>query len=78
MSSGRLNIAHLFQSSNLRFHEPIAAQLHMYYTIHELQKAGHRVALLTMQRRRAIYTEALDVFRSSELPDCSFGRLGLC
>lgn len=76
-SSSRLKIAHFYQQSSIRFHEPQAAQLHIYHTIQGLQQAGHRVALLALQGREVLCTEDLQVFKSDRLPPGHYARLGL-
>lgn len=75
--SSRLNIAHLFQESGIRFCEPQAAQLHIYQTIHGLQRAGHEVTLLALQGRQVLYTKDLQVFKNDQLPASQYGQLGL-
>lgn len=75
--SRRLNIAHLFQASQLRFHEPGAVQLHIFHTIQGLRQAGHRVALVALQGRRVLWTEDPQVFESDSLSPSHFARLGL-
>lgn len=75
--SRRLNIAHLFQASQLRFHEPGAVQLHIFHTIQGLRQAGHRVALVALQGRRVLWTEDPQVFKSDSLSPSHFARLGL-
>jgi glycosyltransferase involved in cell wall biosynthesis len=72
-----LKIAHLFQESSVRFHEPLAAQLHIYHTILGLQQAGHAVSLLALQGREVLCTDDLEVFRSERVKGNHFGQLGL-
>jgi len=72
-----LNIAHLYQESNIRFCEPQAAQLHIYHTIHGLQQTGHEVTLLALQGRQVLCTQDLQVFQSDKLLASHYGRLGL-
>ncbi len=71
-----LNIAHLYQQSDIRFHEPHAAQLHIYHTIQGLQQAGHEVALLALQEREVLCTKDLQIFKSNKRLAGHFGRLG--
>jgi glycosyltransferase involved in cell wall biosynthesis len=73
----RLNIAHSYQESGIRFHEPHAAQLHIYHTIRGLQQAGHEVTLLALQGRQVLCTKDLQVFRSENLLTNEYGQLGL-
>ena len=73
----RLNIAHLYQESGIRFCEPHAAQLHIYHTIRGLQRAGHEVTLLALQGRQALCTKDLQVFKSDKLLSNQYGQLGL-
>ena len=73
----RLNIAHLYQQSNIRFSEPQAAQLHIYHTIHGLQKAGHEVTLLALQERKVLFTNDLQVFKNDKLLASHYGQLGV-
>ncbi|HEY3477179.1 MAG TPA: glycosyltransferase family 4 protein [Anaerolineales bacterium] len=73
----RLNIAHLFQESGIRFYEPHAAQLHIYHTIRGLKLAGHEVTLLALQGRQVLHTNDLEVFEKEELPASQYGQLGL-
>lgn len=78
--SGRsdpLKIAHFYQESGIRFHEPQAAQLHIYHTIRGLHKAGHEVTLVALQGRRVLCTGDLEVFNSDKLPASQFAQLGL-
>jgi len=72
-----LNIAHLYQESNIRFCEPHAAQLHIYHTIRGLQRTGHEVTLLALQGREVLYTKDLQVFKSDKLQASHYGQLGL-
>ena len=72
----KLNIAHLFQESSIRFCEPNAAQLHMYHTIRGLQRTGHEVTLLALQGRQVLCTKDLQVFKSDRLPASQYGQLG--
>ena len=72
-----MNIAHLYQESNIRFCEPQAAQLHIYHTIHGLQQTGHEVTLLALQGRQVLCTQDLQVFQSDKLLASHYGRLGL-
>lgn len=73
----KLNIAHLYQESGIRFYESQAAQLHIYHTIRGLQRAGHEVALLALQGRQVLYTKDLHVFKSDKLLPNQYGQLGL-
>ena len=75
--SPRLNIAHLYQESNIRFCEPHAAQLHIYHTIRGLQQTGHEVTLLALQGRQILCTKDLQVFKSDRLLASHYGRMGL-
>jgi glycosyltransferase involved in cell wall biosynthesis len=72
----RLNIAHLYQESTIRFCEPQAAQLHMYHTIRGLQRTGHEVALLALQGRHVLCTKDLQVFQTDRLLASHYGQLG--
>jgi glycosyltransferase involved in cell wall biosynthesis len=72
-----LNIAHLYQESGIRFYEPQAAQLHIYYTMRGLQQAGHEVTLLALQGRQVLYTKDLQVFKSDKRLASQDGQLGL-
>jgi glycosyltransferase involved in cell wall biosynthesis len=72
----RLNIAHLYQESGIRFYEPHAAQLHIYHTIHGLQQADHEVTLLALQGRDILCTKDLQVFKSDKLQDNQYCQLG--
>jgi glycosyltransferase involved in cell wall biosynthesis len=71
-----MNIAHSYQETGIRFHEPHAAQIHIYHTMHGLQRAGHKVALLALQGRRVLCTEDLQVFRTDELTASHYGQTG--
>lgn len=73
----RLNIAHLYQESGIRFCEPHAAQLHIYHTIRGLQRTGHEVTLLALQGRQVLCTKDLQVFKSDKLLANQYGQLGL-
>ncbi len=73
----RLKIAHLFQESSIRFCKPQAAQLHIYHTIHGLQKASHEVTLLALQGRQVLCTTDLQVFKHDKLQASQYGQLGL-
>ena len=75
--SPRLNIAHLYQESGIRFCEPQAAQLHIYHTIQGLQQAGHEVTLLALQGREVLCTKDLQVFKSDKLLANQYGQLRL-
>jgi glycosyltransferase involved in cell wall biosynthesis len=72
-----LNIAHLYQESGIRFHEPHAAQLHIYHTMRGLQQAGHEVTLLALQDRQVLYTKDLQIFKSDKRLASHYGQLGL-
>jgi glycosyltransferase involved in cell wall biosynthesis len=72
-----LKIAHVYQESDIQFHEPHAAQLHIYHTMQGLQRAGHEVTLLALQGRQVLCTEDLQVFKSKERSARHFGKLGL-
>jgi glycosyltransferase involved in cell wall biosynthesis len=72
-----LNIAHLYQQSDIRFCEPQAAQLHIFHTIRGLQQAGHEVTLLALQGRQVLCTKDLQVFKSDKLLANHYGKLGL-
>jgi glycosyltransferase involved in cell wall biosynthesis len=72
-----LNIAHSYQESGIRFHEPHAAQLHIYHTMRGLQQAGHEVTLLALQERQVLCTKGLQVFKSDKRLAGHYGRLGL-
>jgi glycosyltransferase involved in cell wall biosynthesis len=73
----RLNLAHVYQESGIRFCEPHAAQLHIYHTIRGLQEVGHEVTLLALQGRRVLCTTDLQVFKTDNLLDSHYGQLGL-
>ena len=75
-SSSRLNIAHFYQEGGIRFHEPLAAQIHIYHTMQGLQCAGHQVSLLALQGRQVLFTPDLQVFKSSERTASHFGQTG--
>jgi glycosyltransferase involved in cell wall biosynthesis len=75
--SPQLKIAHLYQESNIRFCLPQAAQVHIYYTIRGLQRVGHEVTLLALQRRRVLCTTDLQVFERDELPASYYAQLGV-
>ena len=72
-----LKIAHFYQESGIRFHQPHAAQLHIYHTIRGLQRSGHEVTLLALQGRGVLCTTDLQVFKSDRLLASQYGRLGL-
>ena len=72
----RLNIAHSYQEGGIRFHEPLAAQIHIYHTVRGLQRAGHHVSLLALQGRQVLYTQDLRVFKSAELTASHYGQTG--
>jgi glycosyltransferase involved in cell wall biosynthesis len=72
-----LNIAHLYQESDIRFYEPHAAQLHIYHTMRGLQQAGHEVTLLALQGRQVLCTKDLQVFKSDKRLASHYGQLGL-
>lgn len=72
----RLKIAHSYQETGIRFYEPQAAQIHIYHTMHGLQRAGHKVSLLALQRRQVLCTDDLNVFKSDQLSADHYGRLG--
>jgi glycosyltransferase involved in cell wall biosynthesis len=74
--SPRLRIAHTYQEGGIKFHEPHAAQIHIYHTMRGLQQAGHEVTLLALQGRRVLFTDDLQVFKSAELTENHYGRLG--
>jgi glycosyltransferase involved in cell wall biosynthesis len=75
--SPRLKIAHSYQEGGIRFYEPQAAQIHIYNTIHGLQRAGHKVSLLALQGRQVLYTDDLRVFRSDQLTASHYGQAGM-
>jgi glycosyltransferase involved in cell wall biosynthesis len=75
-SSLRLNIAHSYQEAGIRFHEPQAAQVHIYHTMQGLQRAGHHVSLLALQGRQVLFTPDLQVFKSDERTSAHYSRLG--
>jgi glycosyltransferase involved in cell wall biosynthesis len=72
-----LKIAHLYQESGIRFHEPHAAQLHIYHTMQGLQQAGHDVRLLALQGRQVLSTNDLRIFKSDKRSPSHYGRIGL-
>lgn len=72
-----MKIAHVYQESGIRFHEPHAAQLHIYHTLRGLQQAGHAATLLALQGRGVLCSDDLSVFRSDARLASHFGRLGL-
>ena len=73
----KLNIAHSYQESSIKFYEPNAAQIHIYHTMRGLQRAGHTVSLLALQGRKVLCTQDLQVFRSEKLTADHYGKLGL-
>lgn len=73
----RLNIAHLYQESGIKFHEPLAAQIHIFHTMRGLQRAGHKVLLLALQGRQVLCTQDLQVFNSEERTNDYYGSTGL-
>ncbi|HET6598295.1 MAG TPA: glycosyltransferase family 4 protein [Anaerolineales bacterium] len=75
-SSPRLNIAHFYQESSIKFQEPQAAQIHIYHTMHGLQRAGHEVSLLALQGRQVLCTPDLQVFKNDERDGGHYGQLG--
>jgi glycosyltransferase involved in cell wall biosynthesis len=77
MGPDRLKIAHFYQEGGIHFHEPLAAQLHVYHTIQGLQQAGQEVTLLALQGRQVLCTNHLQVFKSDMRLASHFGRLGL-
>jgi glycosyltransferase involved in cell wall biosynthesis len=72
-----LKIAYVYQSISTNFAEPFAVQLHIYHQLHGLQQAGHQAHLVSLQGRRVLFTDDLQVFRNEQLPDNLFGKLGL-
>jgi hypothetical protein len=74
--SPRLNIAHSYQEGSIRFHEPHAAQIHIYHTMQGLQRAGHKVSLLALQGRQVLCTQDLQVFKSDKLSAIHYSQLG--
>lgn len=72
----RLKIAHSYQQPGIKFHQPQAAQIHIYHTMHGLQQAGHHVSLLALQGRRVLCTDDLEVFRTDRLTESHYGQLG--
>jgi hypothetical protein len=73
----RWKIAHVYQESEIQFHEPHAAQLHIYHTMRGLQEAGHEVTLVALQGRQVLCTKDLQVFSSDQCLANRYGRLGL-
>lgn len=73
----RLNIAHTYQEGGIKFHEPLAAQIHIYHTMRGLQRAGHKVSLLALQGRQVLFTEDLQVFKSDQLTSSHYSQAGL-
>ena len=71
-----MKIAHVYQESNIRFHEPHAAQLHIYHTMRGLQRAGHEVTLLALQGRQVLRTKDLQIFKSDTLLPSHYGQSG--
>lgn len=61
----------------MRFHEPHAAQLHIYHTMRGLQQAGHEVTLLALQGRQILCTKDLQVFKSDKRLASHYAQLGL-
>ncbi|HSM54654.1 MAG TPA: glycosyltransferase family 4 protein, partial [Candidatus Sulfomarinibacteraceae bacterium] len=59
----KMRVAYLFQAPGLRFSDPQAAQLHIYYTLRGLQKRGHDAALLALQGQNVLYSDDIVVFR---------------
>ncbi len=74
--SSRLNIAHFYQEEGIKFHEPLAAQIHIYHTMQGLQRAGHQVSLLALQGRQVLFTPDLQVFKSNERSTIHFSQTG--
>ena len=74
--SHQLNIAHSYQEGSIRFHEPHAAQIHIYHTMRGLQRAGHKVSLLALQGRQVLCTSDLQVFKSDKLLAEQYFQLG--
>ena len=72
----RLHIAHSYQEGGIRFYEPHAAQIHIYHTIRGLQRSGHKVSLLALQGRQVLYTQDLQVFKSTEVTTGHYGPTG--
>ena len=72
-----MKIAHVYQESGIRFHEPQAAQLHIWHTLRGLQQAGHEAALLALQGRRVLWTHDLQVFASDRRLPSQYAALGL-
>jgi glycosyltransferase involved in cell wall biosynthesis len=75
--SSRLNIAHTYQEAGIKFHEPHAAQIHIYHTMRGLQRAGHTVSLLALQGRHVLFTQDLQVFSTDQLSVNNNGQTGL-
>jgi glycosyltransferase involved in cell wall biosynthesis len=74
--SPRLNIAHFYQEASIKFHEPQAAQIHIYHTMRGLQHAGHQVSLLALQGRQVLCTPDLQVFKNDGRTTSHYGQLG--
>jgi glycosyltransferase involved in cell wall biosynthesis len=74
--SPRLNIAHTYQEGGLKFHEPQAAQIHIYHTMRGLQRAGHKVTLLALQGRQVLCTQDLQVFKSKGSTSDNYAQAG--
>ncbi len=72
-----LNISYLYQDSGIKYFEPHAVQLHIYHTLHGLQRAGHEVTLLALQGRQVLCTKDLQVFKSDTQHAGYHGQLGL-
>ena len=70
-----MNIAHFYQEASIKFHEPQAAQIHIYHTMRGLQRAGHKVSLLALQGRQVLCTPDLQVFKSDERAISHYGQL---
>jgi glycosyltransferase involved in cell wall biosynthesis len=70
-----MKILHTFQSTDMRYSTPEAAQLHIYHTLNGLLEAGHRVAFLGLMDREIIFTDDLRIFSYEDLPDSVFGQL---
>jgi hypothetical protein len=71
-----LKIAHSYQESGIQFHEPQAAQIHIYHTMRGLQQAGHEVTLLALQGRQVLCTKDLQIFKSDKRLASHYGQLG--
>lgn len=68
--SKRLNVAYLFQSSSIKFSDPFGAELHIIYTLRELQKLGHHAALLALQpNKRVIFSSDLEAITQDKLSE---------